>query len=98
MIASLITIENQKMIIVLKTTYDEKLAKYSPGRLIDYYMLKNTLTADNAKNIENYTNASIQDQRWFPRVRQMYHVTIYRNALMKILVLCKRKLTDQSSD
>ena len=77
-VASLLTIEDERMIIVLKTTYDESLTKYSPGRLIDFYMLSASLSKDSAKSIENYTSASALDQKWFPRVRNMYHVTVYR--------------------
>ena len=37
------------MIIVMKTTYDEKVSKYSPGRLLDYYMLQNVLSKNDSK-------------------------------------------------
>ena len=90
--ASLITIENDSMIIVIKTAYNESMSKWSPGRLIDYFMLKETLADGNAKSMENYTNASEQDQKWFPRVRQMYHVTAYRYMWLKWLIQLKQKL------
>ena len=77
-VASLLTIEDERMNIALKTTYDEAFAKYAPGRLLDYYMLQELLSGSSSKNIENFTSASVEDQKWWPRVRQMYHVTIYR--------------------
>jgi len=91
-VASLMTIENSEMIIVVKTTYDEDMSKFSPGRLLDYYMLKNLLTSSNQQHIENYTNASANDQKWFPRVREMYDVTVYRSPLVKQLAQFKQKL------
>ena len=89
-VASLLTIEDERMIIVLKTTYDESLTKYSPGRLIDYYMLKDSLERT-SKSIENYTSASALDQKWFPRVREMYHVTVYRYGWLLWLSELKKK-------
>ncbi len=91
--ASLLTIENNEMIIVMKTTYDEKISKYSPGRLLDYYMLQNVLSENDSKKIENYTNASVSDQKWFPRVREMYDVTVYRSSLLKQAAKFKQKLS-----
>ena len=93
MVASLLTVENDEMIIVMKTTYDEEVAKYSPGRLLDYFMLQNVLSETGAKKIENYTNASANDQKWFPRVREMYDVTFYRSALVKQAAKFKQKLS-----
>lgn len=90
-VASLISINNASMMIVVKTTYDENFAKNSPGRLLDYYMLQQELVSDNVKNMENYTNASEQDQKWFPRVRKMYNVTIYRNSWIKRAAQLKQK-------
>ena len=91
-VASLIAIENDEMIIVMKTTYDDELSIHSPGRLIDYFMLRHVLTVNNKKNIENYTNASAQDQKWFPRVREMYDVTVYRSAFVKQAAKLKQQL------
>ncbi len=68
------------------------MSKYSHGRLLDCYMLQSLLVAGNDKHIENYTNASKQDQKWFPRVRQMYNVTIYRYGWAMQLARLKRKL------
>ena len=96
-VASLLTIEDQRMIIVLKTTYDESLTKYSPGRLIDYYMLKDSLENTN-KSIENYTSASALDQKWFPRVRGMYHVTVYRHGWLMQLSKLKTRLKSNKTN
>ena len=91
-VASLLAIENDEMIIVMKTAYDENVSKYSPGRLLDYYMLQSLLTEKNAKKMENYTNASANDQKWFPRVREMYDVTVYRSSWAEQLARLKHKL------
>ena len=92
-VASMISVDSESMMIVVKTTYDENYAKNSPGRLLDYYMLQQELEPGRVKHMENYTNASEQDQKWFPRVREMYNVTIYRNRWIKFLAELKQKLT-----
>ena len=92
-VASMISVDSESMMIVVKTTYDENYAKNSPGRLLDYYMLQQELEPSRVKHMENYTNASEQDQKWFPRVREMYNVTIYRNRWIKFLAELKQKLT-----
>ena len=97
-VASLIAIENNEMIIAIKTAYDESMSKFSPGRLLDYYMLQNLLVEGNDKDIENYTNASEQDQKWFSRVRQMYTVTIYRYGWVMRLASLKQKLQRKLQD
>lgn len=95
-VASLLAIENDEMIIVMKTTYDESMSKYSPGRLLDYFMLQNILKESNPKKMENYTNASANDQKWFPRVREMYDVTVYRSPSVKQIACLKQKLKKQA--
>ncbi len=77
-IASLLTIYNSKMIIVLKTTYDESLSNLSPGRLIDYFMIREVAESNLSDTIENYTNASESDKKWCTRFRDMYHIEFYR--------------------
>ena len=91
-VASLLTIEDEQMNIALKTTYDEAYAKYAPGRLLDYYMLQEMLKDGCQLKIENYTNASVEDQKWWPRVRDMYHVTVYRYRWLLWLRQGKAKL------
>ena len=77
-VASLLTIFNSKMIVVLKTTYDESLSNLSPGRLIDYFMIREVAESNLADTIENFTNASESDKKWCTRYRDMYHVEFYR--------------------
>ena len=91
-VASLLTIEDEQMNIALKTTYDEAYAKYAPGRLLDYYMLQEMLKDGCELKIENYTNASLEDQKWWPRVRDMYHVTVFRYRWLLWLRLGRAKL------
>ena len=77
-VASLLTIYNSKMIIVLKTTYDEKLSNFSPGRLLDYFMIREVNELKISRSLENFTNASESDKKWCTRFRDMYHVEFYR--------------------
>lgn len=96
-VASLLTIEDDEMNIALKTTYDEAYAKYAPGRLLDYYMLQELLRSGSQLKIENYTNASAEDQKWWPRVRDMYHVTVYKYRWLIWLRQLKAKFQSTTS-
>lgn len=96
-VASLLTIEDEQMNIALKTTYDETYAKYAPGRLLDYYMLQEMLKDGCDLKIENYTNASVEDQKWWPRVRDMYHVTVYRYRWLLWLRRGKARFNNKSA-
>ncbi|MGH8501161.1 MAG: GNAT family N-acetyltransferase [Gammaproteobacteria bacterium] len=90
--ASLLTISRNRMLVVLKTTYDESVASLSPGRLIDYLMLEWAFADKDIGRIENYTNASAEDARWCSGSRNLYHVNYYRYDAMRRLTQVRRRL------
>lgn len=89
--ASLLTISQNRMLVVLKTTYDESKASLSPGRLIDYLMLERVFASPKIRRIENYTNASGADARWCSGTRELFHVNYYRTGILRRLAVLRRR-------
>lgn len=88
--ASLLTISQNRMLVVLKTTYDESMASLSPGRLIDYLMLERVFANPKIRHIENYTNASSADARWFSGTRLLYYVNFYPSGTLRHIADLRR--------
>ncbi len=76
--ASLVTIANSRMLVLLKTTYDVSLAKYSPGRLLLYELLKKEFLERRFNAVEFYTYATPLLLSWATDARAIEHVTVYR--------------------
>jgi hypothetical protein len=74
------------MLITLKTTYDESLAAYAPGRLLDYLFLEREFSEKRFSVVEFYTNASSERQSWGTGTRTISHITVYRARVIKQLV------------
>ncbi len=83
--ASRLVIKNNMMLIMLKTTYDENLKKYSVGRILLYLLIQNSFENKEIKYIEFYTNASKDQISWAGSTRSIEHVTVYRNNFIKII-------------
>lgn len=90
--ASLLTIAQQGVQVVLKTTYDESLAQYAPGRLIDYMMLANSFSQQSIKMVENYTSSKGSDRRWSSANRPISDVDYYRGDVIFAIVRLARRL------
>lgn len=85
-IASLINIHQNGIIISLKTAYLESMAEYSPGRLIDYFLLPRLFAEESIRLMEHYTNASPTDEKWATGTREIYHLNFFPNRVCKTLV------------
>ncbi len=83
--ASRLVVKNNMMLIMLKTTYDENLKKYSVGRILLYLLIHNSFENKEIKYIEFYTNASKDQISWAGSTRSIEHVTVYRNNFIKII-------------
>ncbi|MCP4268282.1 MAG: GNAT family N-acetyltransferase [Candidatus Brocadiaceae bacterium] len=77
--ASRLVIQNKQILIILKTTYDETIKKYSPGRMLLYLLIQNIFENKVVKYIEFYTNANKDQISWADTTRSIEHVTVYRN-------------------
>jgi hypothetical protein len=89
--SSQLAICNDFILVTLKTTYNEALRRYSPGRLLDYFFLKHEFDRKKFQKIEFCTNAGPQDLKWGTRNRYIQHVTIYRNRYIRLLARIYRR-------
>jgi hypothetical protein len=83
LVASQLAVSNGRILVLLKTTYDENSSSFGPGRLMQYLILEAIFAAQDAEEIEFYTNASAQDAVWTTHSRDMYHLTYYRAPWIK---------------
>jgi Acetyltransferase (GNAT) domain len=90
--ASRINILNQNMLITLKTTYDENLANYAPGRLLLYLLIEREFSLQRVHHIEFYTNATPDQISWSSGQRNIEHLTTYRSANVKLLHNCLKRI------
>jgi CelD/BcsL family acetyltransferase involved in cellulose biosynthesis len=81
--ASRLCISSDQMLVILKTTYNEKLRAYAPGRLLLYKLLDSEFEAGRHHVIEFYTNATKETLEWANESRVLSHVSLYRNVLAK---------------
>ncbi|TAK65183.1 GNAT family N-acetyltransferase [Methylobacter sp.] len=95
--ASRINILNKDMLIILKTTYDENLSNYAPGRLLLYLLIEREFSLKRVQHIEFYTNATVDQLSWSMAQRNIEHLTVYRSEniqwAFKTLRNIKTKLT-----
>lgn len=77
--ASRMLILNGDMLIIVKTTYDEQLAVYAPGRLLLYLLIEREFTLKRVQTIEFYTNATIDQIGWCTGQRDIKHLMLYRS-------------------
>lgn len=90
--ASLLTIHQNHMLVVLKTAYDESMAALSPGRLIDYLMIQRAFAHPEIHRIENYTDATMLDAHWCTGTRTLYHVNLYRSSALRRMANMRRRI------
>lgn len=79
--ASRLLVSAGGMLVALKTTYDEELSRYAPGRLLQYSFLELEFERSTHKVVEFYTNATKETLEWASSSRSIYHVSLYRPGL-----------------
>jgi hypothetical protein len=90
--ASQLTIEQNGMMVLLKTSHRESFARYAPGRMLDYLMLRELFSTRRVRVVEFYTDASAGDARWADFERPIVHVNLYRSAIVARLVGVVRRV------
>ena len=90
--ASLLTICQGSTQAVLKTTYDERFAKFGVGRYMDYVMYRQVFAESTGILIENYTSASSVDRRWCNRERPILDMDYVGPKPVRTLRACARYL------
>lgn len=67
------------MMVLLKSTYDEGLAKHAPGRLLKRLMIEREFAERRIPRIEYYTNADADQLNWGTSNRWVQHHALFRN-------------------
>lgn len=78
--ASRLVILGGRMAVALKTSYDESLSRFAPGRLLLHELLARSFADPTSDILEFYTDASPDQIAWASTKRRMAHVTVFRNA------------------
>jgi len=76
--ASRLVITRGKTLVILKTTFDEALARFAPGRLLLYHVLQSAFAQLPGGRIEFYTDANADQLTWSTHHRWIRHVSFYR--------------------
>jgi CelD/BcsL family acetyltransferase involved in cellulose biosynthesis len=66
-------------LVMLKTSYDEELGRYAPGRLLLRAAIEDAFVTCPGGTIEFYTDASIDQLEWAGASRWIEHVTLFRH-------------------
>jgi CelD/BcsL family acetyltransferase involved in cellulose biosynthesis len=84
--ASRLAIASATMLVILKTTYDEALDKYAPGRLLLRGVVEQAFKDRPGGVIEFYTDANPDQLSWATDQRWIEHVSVYRSDLAATLI------------
>lgn len=79
--ASRLAICHGNATVMLKTTYDESLAQYAPGRLLLRQVIEHKFASASGGHIEFYTDANNDMLAWSDSTRWIRHVTYHRGRL-----------------
>ena len=89
--AGRLAIQGHGMVVMLKTAFDETLARYAPGRLITYLVLNDLLQDPDVQRVEFYTKANRDALEWADSQRPLYTVTVFRNGLLRCAAQQRRR-------
>jgi len=81
--SSRLTIAVGSTLVMLKTTYDESLNRFAPGRLLLKQVIDCAFERYPGGTIEFYTNADANQLAWATGHRWISHVSFFRNAAAK---------------
>lgn len=84
--ASRLALASTSVMTMLKTTYDENLDKYAPGRLLLRRVIEHAFTVCPGGTIEFYTDANPDLLSWSTGQRWIEHISVYRNAVAATLI------------
>lgn len=79
--ASRLAITSNDMVVMVKTTYDEDLAQYAPGRLLLRQVIEHLFSRLPGRVIEFYTNATSDQLSWATGQRMIRHVSFYSDSM-----------------
>lgn len=91
-VASRLAVARPNMVVMLKTTYDERYAAGAPGHVLLQQTIERLFSTDPGKRIEFYTNASHEQETWSTSQRQIRHATLYRSNAARTVARCVTSL------
>lgn len=80
MVACRLVLRSARMLVILKTTYDETLGRFAPGRLLLLAALRDMFERDGRRVVEFYTNATPEQLAWATYHRDIGNLRLYRTA------------------
>ena len=83
---------------ILKTTYDESIKAYSPAFLLHEDIVKEIFEAGSLRRIEYYGKVMEWHTRWTDNRRTLYHLTMFRNSIVKRLAQTLTARSDTASN
>jgi len=92
--ASRLIVGSEVQKVVLKTTYDETLAKYAPGRILLKRLLARMFEQFPERHIEFYTNATRDQLAWATSSRPIRHVRRFRHNAATLALTGMRAVRD----
>lgn len=85
LVASRLAVSSDRMLVMLKTTYDEAESRLAPGRLLLYLVLEAEFRKQRYEAVEFYTDANKDLIEWSTSERWISHHLLLRNFLLKRL-------------
>lgn len=77
--ASRLILSRDRWNVILKTTFDESLRDYAPGRVLLLHVIQDAFARWPRARLEFYTNASQDQLAWVDEQRTIQHFTLYRS-------------------
>jgi CelD/BcsL family acetyltransferase involved in cellulose biosynthesis len=77
--ASRLAIRGSDMVVMLKTTYDESLARFRPGWVLLREVLQLLFHEQPTRTVEFYTSASAEQMAWATANREIFHASVTRS-------------------
>jgi len=90
--ASRLLIAQDRLLVILKTTFDETFREWAPGRLQLRNVIEDAFSSYPGCSLEFYTNASADQMAWADEQRTIVHVSAYPGRLRATLAQARRLL------
>ncbi|MFK8053411.1 MAG: GNAT family N-acetyltransferase [Woeseiaceae bacterium] len=96
-VSSRIVVFLESSAVFLKTTYDEKLKKYSPGRILLQKTVEYLFGLEQLEQVEFYTKVTPDQAQWSTATRPVVHLELHRYSLTQFLRRLQFKLKNRKS-
>ena len=90
-LASRLSVNSGGVIVMLKTTFDERHAAVSPGHILLARTIEHLFQQLPGQRIEFYTNATAEQRLWSTHERPIRHATFYRHPVLPVASMLARR-------